>query len=88
LEQNFPNPFNPMTTISLYIKEPGQTSLKVYNLRGQLVQTLIDGQMDFGDHSFVWAGKNENGKDVSSGIYFYVLATEYGKTARRMTLLR
>jgi parallel beta-helix repeat protein len=88
LEQNFPNPFNPTTAISLYFEEPGQASLKIYNLCGQLVKTLIEGRMDSGNHSVVWDGKNENGKEVSSGIYFYVLATDYGKTTKRMTLLR
>jgi flagellar hook assembly protein FlgD len=88
LEQNFPNPFNPTTAMSLYFEEPGQASLKIYNLCGQLVKTLIEGRMDSGNHSVVWDGKNENGKEVSSGIYFYVLATDYGKTTKRMTLLR
>jgi parallel beta-helix repeat protein len=88
LTQNFPNPFNPRTSISLYLEKSAHASLKVYNLCGQLVNTLIEDRLESGNHTVVWDGKNEIGKDVSSGIYFYVLTTDFGKTIKKMTLLR
>jgi len=67
---NFPNPFNPLTKISYTIKAPGHLNLKVYNVRGELVKTLVDGNVT--EDSFVmWDGTNNQGSEVSSGVYFY-----------------
>jgi hypothetical protein len=88
LDQNFPNPFNPTTAISLYLEEPGQANLKVYNVQGQLVKTLLSGNFNGGHHTVTWDATNNRGEEVSSGIYFYVLSTDHGKTSKRMTLLR
>jgi hypothetical protein len=88
LRQNFPNPFNPSTTISFYLVQGGNTSIKIYNLNGQLIKNLVSGEQGIGEHTVIWDGKNESGQNVSSGVYFYVLSTDFGKTTQRMTLLR
>ncbi len=67
---NYPNPFNPSTKISYTIKGAGHLTLKIYNVRGQLVKTLIDGNVNVSD-SIVWNGTNDQGANVSSGVYFY-----------------
>jgi len=66
LFQNYPNPFNPVTTISYQLQKPGLVSITVYNLMGQLVETLVNEYQTNGFHSVVW-----NAEDLSSGIYFY-----------------
>jgi len=66
----YPNPFNPVTKIAYTIKAAGHLSLKVYNVRGQLVKTLIDGHVD-ADSFVMWDGTNNQGANVSSGVYFY-----------------
>ncbi len=70
---NYPNPFNPATKIHYSIKEKSNVRIDVYNLKGQLVKLLINGQQNAGDHSVIWNGKDDNGNKVSSGIYFYKL---------------
>ncbi len=88
LDQNYPNPFNPATSISYYVADGGFAELKIYNLSGQLVKKLVSGIVEAGEHTIVWDGTNGAGTDVSSGVYFYVLETDQGKTSKRMTLLR
>jgi serine protease AprX len=95
LEQNYPNPFNPTTVIpfrvhsSQYtVNRPLPTILHVYNIRGQWVRTLLDEEMQPGNHTVVWDGKNQDGKEVSSGIYFYQLTAGERKTTKKMLLLR
>lgn len=83
---NYPNPFNPETTISYSVPAAGHTSLKVYNLKGQLVRELVNEAREAGQHTVVWNGKDASGKTVSSGIYFYSL-TSGGKTVTRKMLL-
>ncbi|MEA2096743.1 MAG: FlgD immunoglobulin-like domain containing protein [Candidatus Cloacimonadota bacterium] len=70
LMQNYPNPFNPTTNIDFSLKQDSFVSLKIYNVRGQKVRTLVTDEMQAGYHSVVWNGKNDSGKNVSSGIYF------------------
>jgi hypothetical protein len=88
LRQNYPNPFNPTTEISFALKTAGNTSLRIFNICGQLVKTLISGNLEAGEHRIIWDGRNCDGQDVSSGVYFYVLTTDYGKFSKPMTLLR
>jgi hypothetical protein len=68
--QNYPNPFNPATKISYTIKGAGHLTLKVYNVRGQLVRTLVDGNVTQDDF-VMWDGTNNEGGSVASGVYFY-----------------
>ncbi|MCD6398705.1 MAG: T9SS type A sorting domain-containing protein, partial [Candidatus Aenigmarchaeota archaeon] len=76
---NYPNPFNPTTKIHYSIKDKSNVQIDVYNLKGQLIKSLINGQQDAGDHSVIWKGNDDNGNEVSSGIYFYKLNVN-GKT--------
>jgi len=79
LLSNYPNPFNPTTTISFSIPEEGKIELLVYNIKGQKVKTLLNDDLNEGDHSVAWYGVDESGNSVSSGVYFYNLIVN-GKT--------
>jgi len=76
---NFPNPFNPTTTISFSIQKNSKINLSIYNIKGQKVKTLINNEIDKGNHSISWKGKDKNNNSVSSGVYFYKLNVN-GKT--------
>jgi len=71
LHQNYPNPFNPETTINYQLKKSGFVELKIYNIKGQLVQTLVKDEQSAGNHSIVW-----NAKEISSGQYFYQISID------------
>ncbi len=88
LSQNFPNPFNPVTTIKFDLKEKGLVTLKIYNVAGQLVRTLVDGVRDAASYSIAWDGANDRGTAVASGIYFYKMETNGFSETRKMALLR
>ena len=76
LLRNYPNPFNPQTTISYDLPQSCQPSLKIYNMRGQLVRTLLGNEQSAGMHKVLWDGRDENGILVSSGVYMYKLIVE------------
>ena len=89
LSNNYPNPFNPVTTIKYGIKERAHVSLKVYNAAGQLVRTLIDEVQAPGEVKPVeWDGGNNAGQTVSSGVYFYKLVTKNFSQTKKMVLLK
>jgi M6 family metalloprotease-like protein len=91
LFQNYPNPFNPTTSIQFAVKggpSPLHTTLKIYNLRGQLVKTLLDEDKPGGNYTLLWDGKDGGGKAVSSGIYFYKLTAGSFSETKRMVLLK
>jgi hypothetical protein len=88
LFQNYPNPFNPTTRIEFSLPQPGRVRLDVYNIAGQVVQTLIDGQQDAGFHGVVWDGRDGDGHPVASGIYFYRIQTADLTATRKMALLK
>jgi len=88
LQQNYPNPFNPTTTINYSLKENSKVSLDIYNIKGQKVKQLISDHLSAGHHSIVWNGKDDKGKTVSSGIYFYKLKTENFEKTKKMILLK
>ncbi|MCF7869463.1 MAG: carboxypeptidase regulatory-like domain-containing protein, partial [Candidatus Cloacimonetes bacterium] len=88
LEGNYPNPFNPTTTINFGLHEEGFVSLIVYNIKGEKVRTLVQEKLSADYYSVIWDGSDDNGKQVSSGIYFYNLNTvNYTKT-NKMILLK
>ena len=70
---NYPNPFNPITTISFSIPKKSEVNLNIYNVKGQKVKTLLTDNVEEGDYTVIWNGDDESGKIVSSGIYFYNL---------------
>ena len=88
LYQNFPNPFNPMTDIQYYIPDDTNVDLRIYNIKGELVKTLVNGRKSAGNHRVVWNGKNENGKSVGTGVYLYQLKLDNSSTIKKMLLLR
>ena len=88
LDQNRPNPFNPVTTISFDVPHRSEVSLTLFNVQGRRVRTLVDGERNAGAYRVVWDGTDESGRSVASGVYFYRLESD-GKTEhRKMTLLR
>jgi hypothetical protein len=88
LEQNYPNPFNQKTGLSFQIPYGCHVSLKIYNLAGQLVQTLVDEQLEKGKRTVFWDGTDYRGDPVASGIYFYKLAAQDFVCVRKMILLK
>ena len=88
LHPNFPNPFNPTTTIRYSIEKPGQMSLEVYNVKGQLVKTLQQGYLDTGQHSVTWNGRDASGNSCASGVYFYKLRSNDRVLVRKMLMLK
>ena len=88
LRGNFPNPFNPSTTISFDIREEGAVRLDIFNIRGQRVRTLVNEEKTSGKYTIEWIGTDDNGRSVGSGIYFYrMTAVEYSET-KRMVLMK
>lgn len=87
LAQNYPNPFNPVTTISYDLAQNGLIELKIYNLKGQLVKTLVNEKQSAGSHSVVWNSKDQLERQVSSGLYFYKLIVDKKTVETRKMLL-
>ena len=85
---NYPNPFNPATTISFSLAEPGHAGLAVYNIAGQLVRELVGGILTAGTHDIVWDGCDDTGVRVSSGVYIARLTSGTNSQAHRMTLIK
>jgi len=88
LQQNFPNPFNPMTEIRFDIPESDYVSLAVYNMMGQKIRTLASGNMTPGYHAIIWDGKNDLGSQVSTGMYFYSIHAGQYKSTKKMLFLK
>ena len=87
LHQNYPNPFNPFTTILYDLPENGPTELVIYDMLGREVCTLIRDLRTAGYHSVIWNGKDDIGRPVSAGVYFYqVRSGEYFQTKKMMYL--
>lgn len=83
LKQNFPNPFNPSTTISFSMPVRARATLRIYNILGQEVEVLVDGQLEPGNHEILWDAENE-----PSGIYFYRLSYGSEVLTKKMALLK
>jgi len=88
LRQNYPNPFNPVTNISFNLPEQENVSLKIYNIKGELVRTLVDEVFPAGEHTVQWEGQNNNHRKVSSGIYFYRIQAGRHSDVRKAVLLK
>jgi hypothetical protein len=86
--RNFPNPFNPRTKIEFNLPKTGKVELKIYNVRGELVNTLVNGTMEKGLQSVDWFGVNSSGQPVSSGVYFYSLKAGGYEKMEKMTLVK
>jgi hypothetical protein len=89
LASNYPNPFNPVTIIRYGIKERSRVSLRIYDVAGRLVRTLVDEVQEPGvEYSVKWHGLNDSGRHVSSGVYFCRLIAGGYTESRKMVLLR
>ncbi len=91
LSYNYPNPFNPATNIRYTVgrgQTPLRTTLRIYNIRGQLVRTLVDEPKEAGNYQVMWDGKSDNHKDVASGIYLYELKVGDHSQTKKMVLIR
>lgn len=88
LAQNAPNPVRYKTMIAFQMEKPGQATLKVYNLNGQLVKTLTEGHHASGYHQVMWDARDEAGRKVSDGVYIYKLSIAAGEFARKMVLVK
>jgi len=88
LLQNFPNPFNPETTIKYNVAEGGNVSLRIYNVVGQVVRTLVAEQQSAGRYTVRWSGNDDRGVSVSSGIYFYQITAEGFADVKKLMLLK
>jgi hypothetical protein len=88
LNQNFPNPFNPSTTITFELPEAGEVTIKVYNILGQELITLFSGIVQSGKYSVDWNGLNDAGSPLSSGTYLYKLTAGEFTQTRKMILLK
>jgi hypothetical protein len=88
LAQNRPNPFNPSTEIRFSLPRTTEVSLKVYDLAGRVVRTLVDGELQGGEHTAVWRGEDDAGARASSGLYVYRLTAGGTTVARKMMLLK
>jgi len=88
LHQNVPNPFNPMTTISVALPTRAMVVLSVFNVKGELIRTLVDGVLDEGLSEVIWDGKNGQGDLVGAGVYVCKLKVGEKELVRKMVLLR
>lgn len=88
LFQNFPNPFNPRTTIEFAVPHRGQVTLRIYDVQGRLVRKVVDEILDPGWYKRQWDGKDASGRNASSGIYFLQLRGGAGSSSGKITLLR
>jgi hypothetical protein len=88
LAQNFPNPFNPVTTIVFTLSESAFVTLRIHDAAGRHVRTVAERRFDPGRHTETWDGRDDAGRRVSSGVYFYGLAAGASRETRKMVLLR
>jgi hypothetical protein len=88
LHGNYPNPFNPTTTISFDLPKAATVNLDIFNLRGQKVRSLVNTELPSGTHNAVWNGRDDAGSPVSSGVYLYRLSNGEREITRRMVLMK
>ena len=85
---NYPNPFNPVTTIEYYLPIASNVEIKLFNCRGQCMKTFSWMNQPVGEHSLIWNGTDSSGNSVPSGIYLYQIKTEYDSVLKSMVLLK
>ena len=88
LFQNYPNPFSPYTQIGFDLPSAGRAEIRIYDAKGRLVRTLVDEKRPAGFNSVRWDGRDESGKAMASGVYFYTLTAPGVDENRRMVLVR
>jgi len=85
---NYPNPFNPDTTIRFSVPSDGRVIVTIYNIKGQRVKQLLNEQVVAGRYAVVWDGIDHTGNPCSSGVYFYKLRTNSKTLVRKMLMLK
>jgi flagellar hook assembly protein FlgD len=88
LKGNYPNPFNPTTTISFSISEESNVAIDIFNVKGQKVKTLLNESKNVGEHLVHWNGTDEQNKSVSSGVYFYKMKAGKFVQTKKMILMK
>jgi len=88
LSQNYPNPFNSETIIRYQLPKSCKVNLRILNLLGQEVKTLLDERMEAGFYNVSWNGRNDSGASVASGIYLYCIEAEKFRQVRKLIILR
>ncbi|MBN1326431.1 MAG: T9SS type A sorting domain-containing protein, partial [Candidatus Cloacimonetes bacterium] len=88
LMANYPNPFNPDTSIGFALKTSGEVVIQIFNLKGEKVKKLVNNYLEAGFHNVIWDGCDENKSPVSSGIYLYQMKTEAYSSTRKMMLMK
>ncbi|MEA2097284.1 MAG: carboxypeptidase regulatory-like domain-containing protein [Candidatus Cloacimonadota bacterium] len=88
LDNNYPNPFNPETIINYSIKEAGNVTIEVYNIKGQLVKILVNDTQETGNYTTIWNGRDNSNKSVASGVYFYKMRAQNYSSTKKMILMK
>jgi len=88
LHQNYPNPFNPRTTIRFELPESEQVTLTIFNIRGEIIRTLVDKQLSAGTHKIEWNGKDNFQMPITTGVYFYRLSTANFNSVKKLIFLK
>ena len=88
LAQNYPNPFNPTTDIAFSLDKSAEVNLSIYNMLGQKVRTLVNGTRPSGMHVLQWDGRDENGRNLATGIYLYTLTSGSTSITKKMALMK
>ena len=88
LNGNYPNPFNPETMISFSLKEHANVSIEIYNIQGKLVKTLVNEERPAGNYTAIWNGKDNSGRNVASGVYYYRMKAGKYSSTRKMIMLK
>jgi hypothetical protein len=88
LHENYPNPFNPTTTISYDLAKGADVNLDIYNILGQHITTLVNASQEAGHYEVMWNATDGHGQTVASGIYFYRLSTDEASQTKKMMLLK
>ena len=88
LSQNFPNPFNPQTTISFGLPVDSELNISIYNLLGQKISLLTSGYFNAGFHTVTWKGISDKGLEVPAGVYIYTIETDSYRDIKKMILMK
>ena len=88
VEPNYPNPFNPMTTIRFSLATPGVTSIHIYDVSGRLVRTVLDEALIAAEHTVEWQGRDDSGHQVAAGVYFYRVRSGENEHVGQMALIK
>jgi len=86
--KNYPNPFNPETTISFELAQESRTLIEIYNVKGQRVRKLLDDTLEGGTHAIIWDGSNDSNRQVGSGVYFYRVCVNDTEEFSKMIMLK